>query len=121
MKIWEAMLIVTISLEDNEEKYITRFQCDSDGQDYEVNPHIERREWVHSKGWVCDRVPMDMITSHVMSGGYKVTQGFDHELSETELKEVEANMRIELSKYVNIEKEYSINRFNAMLQVISDK
>lgn len=120
MKIWEAMLIVTIALEGNEEKYITRFQCDTDDQEYEVNSNSECKEWICSEGWVCDRVPMDMVTSHAMSGGYKVTQGFDHELSETELKEVEAKMRIELSKYVNMEKEYSINRFNSMLSAISE-
>ena len=111
MKIWEAKLILFYN--DNNE-YETRFDFELKGDNYEVNGSF--KEWTYSEGWICNRVPMEMIaeSNHVL----KIIQGFDKELNEEELKSLKEEMKIFIQRRLNYEKEIFLQRYDDKVKAI---
>lgn len=117
MKIWKAELILFYN---DESKWETRFSFETDDNDYEINE--KTKEWRHWKGWIGTQIPMNMKVSRTYCGEMKIVQGFDRELSEKELLELEQEMRKILVKKLNQEREVVIKKYedkiNAVLEEI---
>ena len=87
MKIYEAKLI----LRALDEEYVSRFDFKELKLDYSYNN--ETKEYIENGvGWVRDRVSsIPEYTTYY--GIHKIKQGFDRQLSESELKELEITFK----------------------------
>lgn len=112
MKIWKAKLVL-FYIED--ETYSVKFNFELQEQEYKINDKF--KEWIHSKDWICDRVPMN-ITIERYYDNYKIIQGFDHELNDEELKQLESDMRDLMKKQLNYDKEIYLKKFEDKLKAI---
>lgn len=112
MKIWKARLNL-ICMDTYE--YDLNFNFELLDEDYQVNKNYN--EWIHPEGWICKRVPVEatILTSY---NNISVTQGFDHELNQEELKDVEMNMRKLIKEKLNDNMEIYKKQYSEKLKVL---
>lgn len=110
MKIWKAELIL---LHDKE--YEMNFSFEIQEQDYKVNEKFN--EWTYFESWISYKIPMNMILERYYDN-YKIIQGFDHELNEEELVQLEKDMRKAMEKQLNYDKEQFLKEYEKKLKVI---
>ena len=114
MKIWKAELILRM---DND-NWITDFSFKQEKREYEASEIA--KHWRCYENWTLNTVPMDMEITKLSYGKIAVVQGFDHCLTDEELKQLETDMRKLMRKQLDYEKgvylkEY-IDRANAIKQ-----
>lgn len=113
MKIWKATL--SLSYDDNMD-LATRFSFKPQEKDYRINEN--HREWVHSENWVWRRIPMDMTIEKTGQDTITIVQGFDYQLADTDLINVEAEMRKlikeQLDYELSIYKEEYLRKINTV-------
>ena len=80
MKIWKASLVLFYNIDDEWE---SRFIFELQDKPFDINIYVPD-EWIYREGWLSTRIPMIMEVEQIVSG-YKVVQGFDHDLSKEEL------------------------------------
>lgn len=114
MKIWVAKLILTYYKDEWE----TIFNFELSDREYELN---ERRDgYIYSKGWICDRIPVNIEIEKTWTG-LKVQQGFDRELNEEELREVKSEMKNLLLKDLEYEKDEYLKRYEDKVKVLREE
>lgn len=111
MKIWKARLNLFYTLEDD---YDIKFGFELQNEDYKIN----KDEWIYSEGWISTRIPMIMTVENANYGAYKVEQGFDHELNNEELKQLESDMKVMLKKKLDLEKEKFLLEYNRKIELL---
>lgn len=111
MKIWIAELVLIY-----ENKWEAVFCFESNDREYELNEKIN--SYTYGKGWVYDRVPVNMRIDKTWTGNLKVHQGFDRELSEEELREVESKMKILLLKELEEEKNEYLKTYENKIEAL---
>lgn len=112
MKIWKARLNL-ICMDTYE--YDLNFNFKLLDKDYQENKNYN--EWIYLEPWIAGRVPMEMT----LSTGYdniSVIQGFDHELNQEELKDVEINMRKLIKEKLNDNMEIYKKQYEKKLKVL---
>lgn len=110
MKILKAELVLF-----NDKKYTMIFSFELQQQDYKVNEKFN--EWTYFEDWISYKIPMNMTIERYYDN-YKIIQGFDHELNEEELKQLEKDMRILMEKQLNYDKEIFLKEYEKKLKVI---
>ena len=113
MKIWKAELVLFYTENDT---YDIKFSLTLQEQEFEFNERTSD-EWIHAKEWVVDRIPKKMNIERYYDN-YKITQGFDHELNEEELKQLEKTMRECMQKQLDCDKELYLKKYEQKLKVI---
>ena len=103
MKIW----VVRLSLcNDGDGNWLSFFNVKTDDKEYEL---IYGNYYEVKKSWVRNEIPSKIKVRHI-AGGYLVECGFEYLPSESELKEIEVQMKITLDAYLENElKEYEAN------------
>lgn len=91
MQIWKASLV--LSLDENEHwKVFFNFK-QAKGDYFEWEGKYSQREYVkRGSKWVVDSIPANITVSKQYST-YKAIKGFDHELSQQELTEIEQELK----------------------------
>lgn len=112
MKIWEARLNLICKDVDD---YELNFYFEQLQEDYKTNSKCT--EWVHSKGWIYRRVPME-VTISASYGNVSAVQGFDYELNQEELKEVEMSMRKLIREKLDSDREIYLRQYEEKLKVL---
>ena len=113
MKVWKAELILFLNDRD---EYETKFLFELSDKDYKINE--ERKEYLYFKDWVGERIPMNMSIDRTYCGDLKAIQGFDRELSEIELKDLEIAMKKLLKKQLDFEKEKYLKEYNKKINIL---
>lgn len=113
MKIWKAELILNYNTED---KWQTKFYFELQKEDYKVSENFH--EWTYFKNWVGYRIPMKMQIENCSYGGFKIIQGFDCELNNNELVQLEKNMRNIMRKQLDYEREKYIKQYEIKLKAV---
>ena len=115
MKIWKATLVLFYNIDDEWE---SRFIFELQDKPFEINIYVID-EWIYRDGWISTRIPMNMEVEQIVSG-YKVTQGFDHDLSKEELNKLKRIMEDKLKDYLNEEKEDYIKKYEDKIKAIEE-
>lgn len=76
-------------------------------------------EWIYRDGWSITSIPMNMEVEQIVSG-YRVTQGFDHDLSKEELNKLKRTMEERLGNYLYEEKENYIKKYEDKIKAIEE-
>lgn len=113
MKIWKAELILFYN---DENKWEVKFVFEADDIEYEVNE--KTKEWTHWKGWIGTQIPMNMTVDRTYCGELKIVQGFDRELDEKELFNLEQEMRKLLVKKLNQEREIMMKKYENKINTV---
>ena len=116
MKIWKAELVLCYTMDD---KNNIIFDFKKQKEDYEFNEHT-KDEWIHSEGWICNRIPMDMIVKSNSYSVLKVIQGFDHELNTKELEQLKQKMKKAMIKKLERDKEEYLKEYDDKLKIIQN-
>lgn len=117
MKIWQAELMLFYN---DKSKWETIFSFETDDKDYKFNE--KTKQWTHWECWIGTQIPMNMTVDRTYCGELKIVQGFNRELNEKELFELEQEMRKLLVNKLNQEREIMIKKYkdkvNAVLEGI---
>ena len=114
MKIWKAELILICG---ENIKYEIDFYFELQEKEYKLNEKFN--EWIHSKSWICSRIPMKMSIESEYS--LKVMQGFDRELNKEELKNLKEEMKKFMIAYLEQENEIILKRYNDKVKTITEE
>ena len=115
MKIWKATLVLFYNIDDEWE---LRFTFELQDKPFEINIYVPD-EWIYHDGWLSTRIPMIMEVEQIVDG-YRVTQGFDHELSKEELNKLKRTMEERLGNYLYEEKENYIKKYEDKIKAIEE-
>ena len=110
MKVWKAELYL---YKDN--GWTVNFDFEKDDKEYEYNN--DRTEFIHSEGWIIDRIPVNYRYENNMFG-IKLSKGFTKELNEAELKDIKQEMKNFLFSCIQKEKEKVINEYDEKLNCL---
>lgn len=113
MKIWIADLIL---IYNDENKWEAIFDFELSDKEWEFNQR--NNSYTYFKEWVSDSIPVKMEVDRTWSGNLKVKQGFDRELTEEELKELEKKMKVLLLKKLEIEKDNYLRTYENKVKSI---
>ena len=113
MKIWEAVLILTYNEDDN---YYTRFRIIDHDEEYELNS--AGTEWTYWKGWIGNKIPVNMTATKSYCGELEIVQGFDRELTEKEIKELKNKMHKKMASYLLMEMKQELKRYQNKLDTV---
>ena len=113
MKIWKATLVLFYNMADEWE---SKFCFEPQDKPFDINIYVPD-EWIYHEGWLSTRIPMIMEVEQIVSG-YRVTQGFDHELSKEELNKLKRTMEERLGGYICDEKEDYIKKYEDKMRAI---
>lgn len=113
MQIWKASLV--LSLDENEHwKVFFNFK-QAKGDYFEWEGKYSQREYVkRGSKWVVDSIPANITVSKQYST-YKAIKGFDHELSQQELTEIEQELKEAIVQHIQKEKYLFTNDFKAKM------
>lgn len=114
MKVWKATL--TLSNNNDYDTYLCDFKFKLEDHEYDVNRY-NSNEWVYYDDWLSYKIPKEMKIEHCYKV-IKVVQGFDCKLEETEIRQVEANMKNLLKEKLLSDRENILKQFNAKIQAI---
>lgn len=113
MNIWKAEL----RLYCNEDyKYKTYFSFELQEEEYKINEKFN--EWICFEDWVSYRIPMNIAIENNGYTGFKVVQGFNHELNKEELVKLEKDMRNLMRKQLDYEKVKYLEQYENKLKVV---
>ena len=115
MKIWKATLVLFYNMADEWE---SRFDFELQDKPFEINMYVID-EWIYREGWSIASIPMNMNVEKIESG-YKVVQGFDHDLSKEELNKLKRTMEDKLKDYLNEEKEDYLKTYEDKMKAIEE-
>ena len=115
MKIWKASLVLFYNIDDEWE---SRFIFELQDKPFEINMYVID-EWIYREGWSIASIPMNMNVEKTESG-YKVVQGFDHDLSKEELNKLKRTMEDKLKDYLNEEKEDYLKTYEDKMKAIEE-
>ena len=113
MKIWKATLVLFYNMADEWE---SRFDFKLQDKPFDINIYVPD-EWIYREGWSIVSIPMNMNVEKIDSG-YKVVQGFDHDLSKEELNKLKRTMEERLGNYLYEEKENYIKKYEDKIKAI---
>lgn len=113
MKIWKATLVLFYNIDDEWE---SRFTFELQDKPFEINIYVPD-EWIYRDGWSITSIPMNMNVEPTTCG-YKVVQGFDHDLSKEELNKLKRTMEERLGNYFYEEKENYIQNYEDKMRAI---
>ena len=113
MKIWKATLVLFYNIDD---KWESRFDFKLQDKPFDINIYVPD-EWIYRNGWSIASIPMNMNVEKIDSG-YKVVQGFDHDLSKEELNKLKRTMEERLGGYLYDEKEDYIKKYEDKMRAI---
>ena len=113
MKIWKATLVLFYNMADEWE---SKFYFEPQDKPFDINIYVPD-EWIYRNGWSITSIPMNMEVEQIVSG-YRVTQGFDHDLSKEELNKLKRTMEERLCSYLNEEKEDYIKKYEDRMRAI---
>lgn len=105
MKIWEAKLVLCTDENDN---WKTFFKFEKAKGRYSKQKSVYYEQ--NGGRFVANTVPVEKVISRHYSS-YKVSQGFEHELSEQELIKVESDMKDFLVSKIMYDKDEYLNEF----------
>ena len=111
MKIWVAELYLYKYKGDWES--IFRFELDE--KDYNYN--VDKTEFIHSEGWISDRVPTNYRYENTMFG-IKLIKGFTKKLNDDEQKDLEQEMNKILQGCILKEKEKVVKEYDLKLEAL---
>lgn len=115
MKIWKAVLVLFYNMEDEWE---SKFYFEPQDKLFDINIYVPD-EWIYREGWSIASIPMNMNVEKIESG-YKVVQGFDHDLSKEELNKLKRTMEDKLKDYLNEEKEDYLKTYEDKMKAIEE-
>lgn len=115
MKIWKATLVLFYNIDD---KWESRFDFKLQDKPFDINIYVPD-EWIYRNGWSIASIPMNMNVEKIESG-YRVTQGFDHDLSKEELNKLKRTMEERLCSYLNEEKEDYIKKYEDKIKAMEE-
>ena len=113
MKIWEARLILRI---DENDKMFKEFTCVCNANEFEVDKNNKSWKIKTNDKWIRYNIPMNPILKSRYN--ISVTQGFDHELNQEELKNVEMNMRKLIKEKLDSDMEVYRKQYEKKLKVL---
>ncbi len=113
MKIWKATLVLFYNMADEWE---LKFYFKLQDKPFDINIYVPD-EWIYRNGWSIASIPMNMNVEKIDSG-YRVTQGFDYELSKEELNKLKRTMEEKLGGYIYDEKEDYIKKCEDKMKAI---
>jgi hypothetical protein len=114
MKIWKAELRLICTPGG---KWETSFNFELQCEDYKK---IEsKEEWAYFKNYVFIRIPINMVVEPSGYSGLQVIQGFDHDLTQRDLKILESKMRKRLKKYLMHQKKNYLETYMKKIESIS--
>lgn len=107
--VWIATL--TLTKDDNDE-YISNFSFKKEDRKYKElttngNKYYEYNEWAKYR-LIPQRMSLDELGYYSKNTKYAIIQGFNHELNEKALQELEIEMRTALKKYIKDDAEKRI-------------
>ena len=115
MKIWKAILVLFYNMADEWE---SKFYFEPQDKPFDINIYVPD-EWIYREGWSIASIPMNMNVEKIESG-YKVVQGFDHDLSKEELNKLKRTMEDKLKDYLNEEKEDYLKTYEDKMKAIEE-
>lgn len=105
MEIWEAKLVLCTDENDN---WKTFFKFEKAKGRYSKQKSVYYEQ--NGGQFIANTVPVEKVISRHYSS-YKVSQGFEHELSEQELIKIESDMKDFLVSKIMYDKDEYLNEF----------
>ncbi len=112
MEIWKAELVLGVLRNE----YVINFYFEEQNEDYRLSS--DRSEYVYSEGWSLKRIPIKMTVNNDIHFIMRISQGFNRELSKTEIKDLEIQMKEFMKAELLKKKEIYLSNLEKQLEII---